>query len=293
MNWADERYVRLYTRDTATWKMLSWQSKALLSLLLRKLDRAGVIELGEDGLEALSFMVELPLEVVETGLDGLLKRKTVVWSGTALVMPKFLEAQEVPITDAQRKRDQRERERSKHLENTQGESRGVTRGHAESRGVTPSLAVPNLTSRDNPNRSEPETFAGIPSEVPQQGQLVETKESKKPDPRHSPITKALGEDFKQLRGAEYAHCGGKDAKAVTLLLAKGIDAEIRQRWRRGLNATGWLRCNTIHDLAARWNGLTEAPGRAQDVRKGVARADEQDWTGDGGYGALNASGGVP
>jgi len=43
MDWSNERYVRVYTRDTAEYLALCWQAKALLSLLLRKCDRAGVV----------------------------------------------------------------------------------------------------------------------------------------------------------------------------------------------------------------------------------------------------------
>ena len=59
MRWEDENYVRLYTRDTTDWKLLSWEARALFVLLMRKLDRAGILELGRQsgGQAALS---ELP-----------------------------------------------------------------------------------------------------------------------------------------------------------------------------------------------------------------------------------------
>ena len=43
MDWANERYVRLYTRDTVTWKMWPWEARAIFPLLMRKVDRAGVL----------------------------------------------------------------------------------------------------------------------------------------------------------------------------------------------------------------------------------------------------------
>jgi hypothetical protein len=38
MDWANERYVRLFVRDTTTWKLLPWQSRLLLPAILRKLE---------------------------------------------------------------------------------------------------------------------------------------------------------------------------------------------------------------------------------------------------------------
>lgn len=46
MNWSDERYVRLFTRDTVTWLRWSFETRAIFCLMLRKVDRSGVLETG-------------------------------------------------------------------------------------------------------------------------------------------------------------------------------------------------------------------------------------------------------
>jgi hypothetical protein len=48
MDYANERYVRLYTRDTTTVKLLGWQGRLVWWSLLRKLDRidAGLADRG-------------------------------------------------------------------------------------------------------------------------------------------------------------------------------------------------------------------------------------------------------
>ncbi len=162
LRWEDERYVRLYTRDTIGWKMLPWQARCVLPLLMRVLDRAGLIDLGEYGTEGLAAILDLPEEVVEPGLGALLKRGTLRMSGSFLLMPNFLEAQEAKASDAQRQRESRGRARdlAKAVEAgvlvpaipdnqsrivTDGHESGqeVTGGHAESRVVTPSCAVPS------------------------------------------------------------------------------------------------------------------------------------------------------
>lgn len=158
LDWSNERYVRLYTRDTATWKLVDWRARTVLLHLLRKVDRAGVLDVGDDGELGLAAVLELPLEeVVEPGIAQLVKRGVVVNSGTAYLLPNFLAAQEAVASDRQRQRDARDRrraatmtaaaERDQASRNVTGESRSVTERHAESRGVTgchsePSRAVP-------------------------------------------------------------------------------------------------------------------------------------------------------
>lgn len=111
MRWEDERYVRLYTRDTATWKLLPWQGRALLPLLLRKADRAGLVDVEGDRVEGVAALVDLPMEVVEVGLVAMLKRGVVEQRGETFVFPKFIEAQEANMGGTARQRECRERQR--------------------------------------------------------------------------------------------------------------------------------------------------------------------------------------
>lgn len=118
MNFADEHYVRAYTRDTINWKMLSWEGKCTLSLLLRKLDRAGVLDLGEFAAEmskVVATLIELPEAVVEAGLRSCLKQKSLVLNGQFIVMPNFIEAQEAVQSDRVRKAESRARHRDRTL----------------------------------------------------------------------------------------------------------------------------------------------------------------------------------
>jgi hypothetical protein len=140
MDWANERYVRLYTRDTGDWLQWPWQSRALFPLLIRKADRAGVIEMGKHGHKGLAAIVNLPAEVVEAGLAGLLEDGSVKINGTVLVMPNFIEAQETRQSDKLRAKESRSRRRSTALA---GPSPDVTARHqvspvgdADERNVT-------------------------------------------------------------------------------------------------------------------------------------------------------------
>jgi hypothetical protein len=167
MRWEDERYVRLFTRDTPSWILGPWQARAVLPAVLRKLDRAGILELGDEGLEALAATIQFPIDVVEVGMAWWLKRSTFDLVDGRLVMGKFLEAQDAPASDAQRAREKRARDRdraratvtSRDAHASPATNRDVTcterdatvtPSHAESHGVTPSCAVPPVPNQPSP-----------------------------------------------------------------------------------------------------------------------------------------------
>lgn len=119
MDWSNERYVRVYTRDTTTWKLMDWRARTVLLHLVRKVDRAGVLDVGHDGVLGLAAVIELPLDIVEPGIAQLTTSRggipTVVDTGTAYVLPNFMPAQEAPQSDPQRKRESRARRRDRAL----------------------------------------------------------------------------------------------------------------------------------------------------------------------------------
>lgn len=178
MRWEDESYVKLYVRDTPTWKAMNWQARCLWPLLMRKLDKAGLMDCGALGRDAVPLMVELPPEVVESGLQSLERLGTIVWHGTILEAPKFEEAQEARASDVQRKREQRQRDKDRaraasipptaprvaadpepqHTAIPHGQSHGVTRGHTESQPVTPRQLNPD--SPDTPAQPKNEAVFG-------------------------------------------------------------------------------------------------------------------------------------
>ena len=132
--------------------MLPWQAKALWPLVLRKLDRAGLMPLDGHGAAGLAAVVELPLEVVEPGLSALIDSEYVRLHSETLVSPNFIKAQEAPQSDGQRKREQRARAADAAAAAAIGidvMSQNVTGdavdGHAASRSVTNGHSVPSLT----------------------------------------------------------------------------------------------------------------------------------------------------
>lgn len=157
-DYGDERYVRLLTRDTPGWLGMPWQGRALLPLLLRKLDRSGVLEVGDEDLgEIIAAMVHVPSEVVSVGLAALLKRETIRVANGVLVAPNYLAIQETPKSDKERARESRERRRANAVDVTKlrtvtPPSRNVTIGHETSpdRDVSSLHTVPPVPGHTVP-----------------------------------------------------------------------------------------------------------------------------------------------
>ena len=166
LDWSNERYVRLYTRDTAEQLCWPWQARAIWPLLLRKADRSGMLPVSSRlGVRGIAALISIPVEVVEPGMEALLEDGCVrAAEGGGYVIPNYLDAQEAPASDAKRQRDLRERRRKaatseNHDDACHGPSRTVTDRHATSRPVTPSLADPSLA---DPIQVPEQTLAGLP-----------------------------------------------------------------------------------------------------------------------------------
>lgn len=166
MDWANERYVKLFTRDTPEWLCWCWQARALWPLLIRKAERSGVIatKLGTRGLAAL---VGLPVEVVDAGVADLLVDGCLVTHELGYVLPNFIEAQETPQSNKQRQKDSRERRRgpikTRDVTETTFMSHDVTRCHETSRDVTPRNAASQTVT---PSLAKPSLADLIPTPPP-------------------------------------------------------------------------------------------------------------------------------
>lgn len=165
MNWDDERYVRLYTRDTLTWLEWNWIARAVFVLMLRKVDRAGVIDVGEHGDAGLAKMIDVPVDVVRKALAQITRDRTVEFFGDAYVVTNFLVAQEARTGGSQRMRDLRERRRAL-ARREQLLLRGVT---------TPELRSVTDVAADTDSRREPA--------APENGRRDDNSDEPSPKPR--------------------------------------------------------------------------------------------------------------
>lgn len=214
MRWEDERYVRVYVRDTAEWLALGWEAQALLVLLLRKADRAGIVQTGKAGVRGVAALAGMPLDVVQRALpvlldDGCLR----AMDAGGYVFPNFLQAQEARSSDAQRKREQRARDRDKAVaggavgsvtgldaEARMSRAAGQNTGHASHHEVTPgSRFVTDVTDYVTPSRTvpclavPPSALQGAADATPsvEQAVLVDVAPAEKP--KRAPNTSAMGE----------------------------------------------------------------------------------------------------
>jgi hypothetical protein len=224
MRWEDERYVKLYTRDTGDWLFLSFDAQALLMMILRKVDRAGILHLGHHGKDALASIVghTESRDRVAPALEQLVADGCIQVDGEKLVIPNFIEAQEAKTNDAQRKRDQRERDRDKLVaEGIRGNAVGldetakleraekparerasksqpvtprVTASHAMSRTVTPNHAVPSCTE---PSLAEPE-------QIPVVTKIATIAAAKTPLPPTTPTWDSYSEAYEKRHGVRPA-----------------------------------------------------------------------------------------
>ena len=160
MDWSNEDYVRMYTRDTSDDLLLSWQAVALWRAMLCKFDRAGLIATRR-GSRGLAALVRMPPDVVESALAELLIDGRVQAKEVGYFAPNFLLAQTATKSDKQRQRESREKraadtsalpnvnQTNNDVTNRDSESQNVTVCHenagAVTRGHTPSHPV-TLTS---------------------------------------------------------------------------------------------------------------------------------------------------
>jgi hypothetical protein len=149
VDWSNEHYVRIYTRDTTTWKLLGWDGQAVLMQVLRRLDQSGVMDIEDlQPWEAVVIHCGAPEAIARAGMAVCLARGVLVHNGTYLVAPKFREAQESTKSDKQRQKESRDRRSSHAL--LPPEPDVTKRDCLESQDVTP-------PSRDVSETSQPVT----------------------------------------------------------------------------------------------------------------------------------------
>ena len=297
MRWEDERYVRLYTRDTPDWLMLSFEAQGLLALIMRKLDRVGFLELGRHGKKAAAIAIGHVhrWDTIGPALEELLADGCLAIQDGKLFMGNFMEAQEARQSDRQRQAESRARARDmakvSNVTIRDDVSQNVTKSHTLSQPVTlavPYLAVPSEPATTlhalaeasgaageqlpffepvkNPEAKPPgEPTPNAPSIGYAAGsrksqQQKQSKPQKQADPRHASVRQMLCRVFEEVRKRQYGFQGGQDARAITRLLAfTPDDAEIERRWRAALAVTSrWDCVHSIAVFASRWNAPTSA-----------------------------------
>lgn len=235
MRWEEERYVRVYIRDTTEWISLSWEARAVFYEMMRKVDRTGFIVVGKSGLRGLSALLRIPYEVVQRGIegeDGLLADGCVVAVDGGLCIPNYIEAQESKQSDRQRKAEQRARDRDLKLATGPSQptdqlgqgvttcdqagqavtighapgqfsddaSRNVTDSHTRSQVVTVGHSVPCLPVPSQREDPDPEMPEKTPVGPPDPGGSVEAVDEPRPLGDAHKVFDAYVDGWRRARG---------------------------------------------------------------------------------------------
>lgn len=189
MNWQDEQFVKVYTRDTGEWTLLSWDAQALLLQILRKVDRSGVLQLGKHGARVLPAALghREQAERITAALAELTADGCIVLRPECLVVPNFIAAQTSRQSDKARQQSARDRRRaesmgaslpadkemSQNVTDCHLESPDVTTGHPASPRVTLDKIRVDETRSDlscaKPDPKQPE-LALVPQQAADQSQ---------------------------------------------------------------------------------------------------------------------------
>jgi hypothetical protein len=258
VNWSEEKYVKLFVRDTPTWRAWPWQARATAPLLMRVLESEGSLSVGRlDPTRAVALTVNLPDEVVAPGLAAMLEDGTLEFRDGRLWWPKFEEAQESRKSDALNSRDYRARQRTKR--NAQVAEVSTTTRQTTSDAVR-QRQTPSASSTAQHSTAQPERTAGRAPKRP--------RPEKPADPRHAPLVAELTKTFERETGAKYPF-GPIDAAAVTALLAKAMEPTIVAAWTKALRSSAYPVVRTLAELVkhlAHFVGQTGPPARDAPVQ---------------------------
>lgn len=159
MNFGDEHYVRIYTRDTKTWLKWGWEGQAVFLFVMRKLDKAGMLDDIDEPISDISLMTGLPEEVVSIGLNRVISSGALELVGSRMICPNYVEAQSARKSDRARQQESRAKRAAEarvtsvtsghdlgqSVTKRDSESQNVTVGHDLSHDVTPSHTLSQMS----------------------------------------------------------------------------------------------------------------------------------------------------
>lgn len=276
MDWPNERFVKVYIRDSANWLALSWSAQALFLQLLRKVNyRTGLLDLGKLGAKAVAVLLQQVAiweSVIEPALHELLAEGLVtVDESGALAIPNFIEAQTARQSAKLRQANYKaklkaERDNGPQTPGNRGGSQNVTQG-----------VISQEVTHESQNVS-PETTNSIPEEYTgrhgvTRGDDLDKRRLEKIRDQISPTA------LTQLPGSTN-ETGGEVLQLPLLAAPKKPSA--------GYEATAWVawfnsrfnrRFQVGRELVADVSKLIRAGYSQRDMRA-VARYMAERWQGD-------------
>jgi hypothetical protein len=170
MDWANESYVKVYTRDTDDDLALSWEARAVWDRLMKKFDRSGMFE-SKRGPRGIAAATQIPLLVVERVLPELLADGRLVAVDEGYLAPNYIAAQEASKSDKLRQKESRDRRRARNLDGAiTDRSQDVTPRDETVATVTLCSADPDPLLCSAPASRAQTTPSGASGEDPEQAQ---------------------------------------------------------------------------------------------------------------------------
>jgi hypothetical protein len=114
VNFEDEHYVRIYTRDTKTWLRWGWEGQAVFALTARKLDALGRLSV-DDPVADVALLTGMPEDVVRVGLKRVLASGALVAHEGYLECPNWIDGQTATKSDSARCREYRARLKARRV----------------------------------------------------------------------------------------------------------------------------------------------------------------------------------
>lgn len=177
MDWSNEPYVRLYTRETTDDVELSWDAISLWRALLTKFDRSGLME-ARNGWTSIAKAVRCDPKMAEDAGAELIRdgRVRIVQGG--IFAPNFVAAQTASKSDKVRQRESRDRRRAT------AESWNANVDSNSNQGVTAEVSQPVTTAHEQSQNvtlclasAEPLLCSALPSVIGEQAAPVSQPEA--------------------------------------------------------------------------------------------------------------------
>lgn len=189
LRFGDERYVRVYTRETLAQANRRWEARCTLNELFKRVDRAGLLSLAgsRNHAQSIATLIRYPVEVVESGLQALVEDGTITITGDpnrqVLFIPNFLEAQECATSDAARQRAHRENVAAKQRAARLGMIQlsfdlPAAKSGTRMKTAVPDIqrpAIPDLPVTNRDEMSRPVTAGNEPSQIVTPSRAVPTR----------------------------------------------------------------------------------------------------------------------
>jgi hypothetical protein len=145
MDFSNEHFVRIYTRDSKTWMRWGWEAQTVFVLTMRKFDLTGRIDDVDDPVADVALLTGLPPDIVREGLTRLFASGTFVHTGRALEAPNYIDGQTASRSDSARCRQYRARLKAKRDAARKSPSTDTKRVAADTKRVATDTSRPTTT----------------------------------------------------------------------------------------------------------------------------------------------------